>query len=69
MWLWTYLECLAVEVLAAELALDLPLGAGVLQVVFQADPRQQRTAAVRARDRVVTANSQVALEIAVRWKS
>lgn len=57
-----YLVGFARELAAAELALDLPLGAVVLQVVGQVAARQLDRAAVGAGDDVEGAGGEVALE-------
>lgn len=57
-----YLVGFARELAAAELALDLPLGAVVLQVVGQVAARQLDGAAVGAGDDVEGAGGEVALE-------
>lgn len=56
-----YLEGLAGELAAAELALDLALGAVVLQVLGQVSACQLDTAAVRARDHVECTGREMAL--------
>lgn len=60
-WLGVYLIGFARELTAAELALDLPLGAVVLQVVGQVAARQLDGAAVGAGDDVESAGGEVAL--------
>lgn len=57
-----YLVGFARELAAAELALDLPLGAVVLQMVGQVAARQLDGAAVGAGDDIEGAGGEVALE-------
>ena len=63
-----YLIGLASELAATELALDLPLGAVVLQVLRQVAARQLDGAAIWAGDHVKGAGGEVGLRAEERWR-